>query len=99
MVDKVEGATTECKSCGQLTVCRKITYDGKDKLQWQDQNENKAHYSYDFKTKKVSCKHTPKSEEAPKSQQQTNIQNTSSDDPTPEQFLELGKALLLVDVV
>lgn len=93
MADKIEGATSTCSDCGQLTVCRMIEYDGKQKLQWQDEKEEKAHYSFDFKTKKVACKH------ANKKVASKGLFGTSKSelDPTAEQFLEIAKKLLKDD--
>jgi len=100
MADKVEGATSTCSDCNQPIVCRKITYEGKEKLQWQDKEKEKAHYSYDFKTKKVSCKHSAKEEE-PTASKGIDFKKMLSEkegrDPTPEQYLELATKLISSD--
>lgn len=55
MTDKTEGAESVCK-CGTKIFCRKKPASGKfpEKLQWQNE-DGKAHYNYDFKTKETTC--------------------------------------------
>ena len=96
MTEKVEGTTQTCKACGQLTVCRKIIYEGHEKLQWQDEGEHIAHYSFDFLTKEVACKHTPtkKGEPEVKGIDFKKMLDEKNLEPTYEQFMEVAKLLL-----
>ena len=55
MADKIEGATNKCQACGEITVCRMTTYaDFPNKLQWQNNDNTKAHYDKTGKCKKAS---------------------------------------------
>ena len=56
MITKKEGAEDKCPSCKQVLVCREVTYKEEKKLQWQYQDKEVAHFSYDFKTGKSACK-------------------------------------------
>ncbi len=55
MITKAKGVEDSCPSCQKKLVCVEITYKDEVKLQWQNP-EGGAHYSFDFKTKKTSCK-------------------------------------------
>lgn len=57
------GTRKKCFTCKEMMECREIEYDGEVKYQWQDGNENKAHYSYNQETKKTACKKMPKKED------------------------------------
>ena len=48
MIEKREGATMDCKSCGEKLICRMSNYKHPytNKLQWQNQ-DGSAHYKYD----------------------------------------------------
>lgn len=98
MVEKKEGATNICNACGETTVCRMTTYkDFPNKLQWQNHGDTKAHY-----TAKGLCKTAaPDTERVEKlaTQIHSSATSTGSDlpkgnDPTPEQFLDLGLSLI-----
>ena len=56
-INKVEGAKDQCPSCTQTIFCRMTKGSEKypAKLQWQNESGD-AHYSFDFATKKTSCK-------------------------------------------
>ena len=57
MIPKAEGAKDTCPSCQQELICRlKVSEKYGDSLQWQYADREEAHFSYDFKTKKSSCK-------------------------------------------
>jgi len=56
MITKSEGAVDSCPSCKQELVCRTVEFKGNTKLQWQYKDKEEAHFSYDFKTGKSSCK-------------------------------------------
>lgn len=56
MIAKTKGAEDSCPSCKQTLVCREITYKDQKKLQWQYKDKEVAHFSFDFKTGKTSCK-------------------------------------------
>lgn len=56
MIAKEKGAEDSCPSCKQTLVCREITYKDQKKLQWQYKGKEEAHFSFDFKTGKTSCK-------------------------------------------
>lgn len=58
MIPKQKGAEDSCPSCQQILVCREKEYKGEISLQWQYKNKDEAHFNYDFKTKKSSCKET-----------------------------------------
>ena len=54
-LEKQAGAKASCPSCHKPMVCNEIRYKDEVKLQWQDEDTGKAHYSFDFKTKTTSC--------------------------------------------
>jgi hypothetical protein len=56
MITKSKGAEDTCPSCKQILVCREVTYKDQTKLQWQYKDREAAHFSFDFATKKSSCK-------------------------------------------
>ena len=57
MITKAEGAKDKCPSCQQELICRmKVSEKFGNSLQWQYADREEAHFSYDFKTKKSSCK-------------------------------------------
>lgn len=56
MITKQKGAEDGCPSCKQTLVCREVEYKGDKKLQWQYKDKEVAHFSYDFKSGKSSCK-------------------------------------------
>lgn len=57
MITKAEGAKDTCPSCHQELICRmKVSEKYGNSLQWQYADREEAHFSYDFKTKKSSCK-------------------------------------------
>ena len=56
MISKAKGAKDNCPSCGLELVCNEKDYKGAISLQWQDPSTNTAHFSFDFKTQKSSCK-------------------------------------------
>ena len=57
MITKAEGAKDTCPSCHQELICRmKVSEKFGNSLQWQYADREEAHFSYDFKTKKSSCK-------------------------------------------
>ena len=57
MITKAEGAKDTCPSCQQELICRmKVSEKFGNSLQWQYADREEAHFSYDFKTKKSSCK-------------------------------------------
>ena len=56
MITKKEGAEDKCPSCKQNLVCREVEYKGDKKLQWQYEDKEVAHFSYDFKSGKSACK-------------------------------------------
>ena len=59
MIPKAEGAKDKCPSCQQELICRlKVSEKFGNSLQWQYADREEAHFSYDFKTKKSSCKET-----------------------------------------
>jgi len=59
MITKAEGAKDKCPSCQQELICRmKVSEKYGNSLQWQYADREEAHFSYDFKTKKSSCKET-----------------------------------------
>ena len=59
MITKAEGAKDTCPSCQQELICRmKVSEKYGNSLQWQYADREEAHFSYDFKTKKSSCKET-----------------------------------------
>ena len=59
MITKAEGAKDTCPSCHQELICRmKVSEKFGNSLQWQYADREEAHFSYDFKTKKSSCKET-----------------------------------------
>lgn len=59
MIPKAEGAKDKCPSCQQELICRmKVSEKYGNSLQWQYADREEAHFSYDFKTKKSSCKET-----------------------------------------
>lgn len=55
-LEKVEGNVETCPSCLSKIYCRTKEASGNfpAKLQWQNEDK-KAHYNYDFKTKAISC--------------------------------------------
>ena len=57
------GTRKKCFTCKEMMEGREIEYDGNVKYQWQDGNENKAHYSYNQETQKTHCKKMPKKED------------------------------------
>ena len=59
MITKAEGAKDTCPSCQQELIClMKVSEKYGNSLQWQYADREEAHFSYDFKTKKSSCKET-----------------------------------------
>ena len=56
MIPKSKGAEDSCPSCRQMLVCREKEYKGEISLQWQYKDKEEAHFSFDYKTKKTSCK-------------------------------------------
>lgn len=56
MITKSKGAKDNCPSCGKELVCNEKDYQGKISLQWQNPEDGTAHFDFDFKTKKSSCK-------------------------------------------
>jgi len=56
MISKKKGAEDTCPSCQTMLVCREKDYKGEITLQWQYKDKEVAHFNYDFKTKKTSCK-------------------------------------------
>ena len=56
-MNKVEGSIEKCPSCKNTVYCRTKEASGNypAKLQWQDE-DGKAHYSFDFATKETTCK-------------------------------------------
>ena len=56
MIPKSKGAEDKCPSCQTMLVCREKEYKGETSLQWQYKDKEEAHFSFDFKTKKTSCK-------------------------------------------
>jgi len=56
MITKAKDAEDTCPSCKQTLVCREVTYKDQIKLQWQYKDKQVAHFSYDFKSGKSSCK-------------------------------------------
>ena len=56
MIPKSVGAKDKCPSCQQELICRETEFKGQKNLQWQYADREEAHFSYDFKTKKTSCK-------------------------------------------
>lgn len=56
-LNKVEGSIEKCPSCKNTIYCRTKEASGNypAKLQWQDE-DGKAHYSFDFATKETTCK-------------------------------------------
>lgn len=56
MIPKVKDAEDSCPSCKGTLVCREVEYKGVSKLQWQYKDREVAHFSYDFKSGKTSCK-------------------------------------------
>ena len=53
-LEKVKGKKEVCPICGDKMVCVEKTYQGKESLQWQNENGT-AHYNFDFKTKETTC--------------------------------------------
>ena len=62
MISKKKGAEDTCPSCQTMLVCREKDYKGEITLQWQYKDKEVAHFNYDFKTKKTSCKESSSSE-------------------------------------
>jgi hypothetical protein len=62
MIPKSKGAEDSCPSCHQVLVCREKEYKGEVSLQWQYKDKEEAHFSFDYKTKKTSCKESSTSE-------------------------------------
>ena len=62
MISKKKGAEDTCPSCQIMLVCREKEYKGEISLQWQYKDKEEAHFNYDFKTKKTSCKESSTSE-------------------------------------
>ena len=58
MITKSKGAKDNCPSCGKELVCNEKDYKGNISLQWQNPEDGTAHFNFDFKTKKSSCKAT-----------------------------------------
>lgn len=56
MIPKAKDAEDSCPSCKGTLVCREVEYKGVSKLQWQYKDREVAHFSYDFKSGKTSCK-------------------------------------------
>ena len=56
MISKKKGAEDTCPSCQMMLVCREKDYKGEISLQWQYKDKEEAHFSFDYKTKKTSCK-------------------------------------------
>ena len=56
MITKAKGAKDNCPSCGLELICNEKEYKGAISLQWQDPSTNTAHFNFDFKTQKSSCK-------------------------------------------
>ncbi len=56
MITKAKDAKDACPSCKQTLVCREVEYKGVKKLQWQYENKEVAHFSFDFKSGKSACK-------------------------------------------
>lgn len=56
-LNKTENAVEQCPTCKQKMICRMTKGSDKypAKLQWQN-DDGKAHYSFDFATKTTSCK-------------------------------------------
>ena len=56
-LNKVEGSIEKCPSCKNTIYCRTKKASGNypAELQWQDE-DGKAHYSFDFKTNETTCK-------------------------------------------
>ena len=47
------GTRKKCFTCGEMMECREVTYQGESKPQWQDGNDNKAHFKFNKETEKV----------------------------------------------
>jgi len=73
MIPKTKGAEDSCPSCHQILVCREKEYKGDISLQWQYKDREEAHFSFDYKTKKTSCK------ESATGFAETRVSNTSAD--------------------
>ncbi len=56
MIPKAKDAEDSCPPCKGTLVCREVEYKGVSKLQWQYKDREVAHFSYDFKSGKTSCK-------------------------------------------
>jgi len=56
MITKAKGVKDNCPSCGKELICNEKEYKGNISLQWQDPETQKAHFNFDFATKKSSCK-------------------------------------------
>ena len=87
MITKKEGAEDSCPSCKGTLVCREVEYKGDKKLQWQYEDKEVAHFSYDFKSGKSACKESSGS---------TQTGTTSS---APQDKLNLDKVSLQGDQI
>ena len=55
--EKIAGNHGPCFKCGTEMFCNEVEYQGTKKLQWQEQ-DGKAHYSFDVATKATTCRQT-----------------------------------------
>ena len=66
MIPKSVGAKDKCPSCQMELICRETEFKGQKNLQWQYADREEAHFSWDFKAKKASCKESEPSTNTPK---------------------------------
>ena len=57
------GTTKNCFTCGNEMECKESEYEGKKSYSWYDPDSDNKHYSYDYQTSKVTCKHAPETED------------------------------------
>lgn len=51
------GTRKKCFTCNRIIECRKTEYNGETKYQWQNGDDEIAHYKFDQATKKASCRY------------------------------------------
>lgn len=58
-IDKHQGATTTCTTCGMDLICLPFEFQGQKTLSWCDKGTNVKHYDFDQTKEKPSCRYEP----------------------------------------
>jgi hypothetical protein len=93
MISKKKGAEDKCPSCQTMLVCREKDYKGEITLQWQYKDKEVAHFNYDFKTKKTSCKEISETTVRPTSARIIDLDSLSIPKDQQEHIIESSEEM------